>query len=138
MLTSSHSVKVVHFKKNSEEITSVGIILRREKNYELGKIGKRIKALRIAKGCTQVGLAQEIFVNNSEISRWENGKTHPDLKTLKMLSDLFGVSLGYIVGHSEKTDNDEVVDLSGLTLEQRRAIKSLVESINRDNFLGLQ
>ncbi len=50
MLTSSHSVKVVHFKKNSEEITSVGIILRREKNYELGKNREEDKSIENREG----------------------------------------------------------------------------------------
>ena len=42
-------------------------------------IGQFLKELRKEKGITQENLAEMLNVSNRSISRWENGKTLPDL-----------------------------------------------------------
>ena len=57
------------------------------------ELGKRILEIRKENDLTQDELAEICNVTRQTISNWENGKSYPDLDTLVMLSDSFGVSL---------------------------------------------
>ncbi len=58
----------------------------------------RIKTLRIEKGYTQVTFAKAIDVSKGLISLWENGLREPSLSSLVRMSNIFDVSIDYIVG----------------------------------------
>ncbi|MBQ7874128.1 MAG: helix-turn-helix transcriptional regulator [Oscillospiraceae bacterium] len=67
------------------------------------EIGKQIKKYRTEQKLSQDELADKIFVTRQTISNWENDKNYPDIKSLVMLSSLFGVSLDVLVkGDLEK------------------------------------
>lgn len=57
------------------------------------EVGKIIKTCRTEKGLTQEELANILFVSRQLISKWENGKSYPDLNQLIQLSDYFDLSL---------------------------------------------
>lgn len=57
------------------------------------EIGKIIKKYRTEKELTQEELANILFVSRQLISKWENGKSYPDLNQLIQLSDYFDLSL---------------------------------------------
>lgn len=57
------------------------------------EIGKIIKKCRTEKELTQEDLATVLFVSRQLISKWENGKSYPDLNQLIQLSDYFDLSL---------------------------------------------
>ena len=57
-----------------------------------------IHALRTKNGLSQDALAEKVFVTRQAVSRWENGETVPNTETLKLLSDLFGVSINTLLG----------------------------------------
>lgn len=65
----------------------------------------RIKELREQKGMKQAELGQLLNVNNSAISKYESGKLQLTDDTLVKLSDIFGVSIDYILS---RNDNDEI------------------------------
>ena len=48
------------------------------------KIGKFIAELRKEKNMTQEQLAEKMGVTDKSISRWENGKTMPDISMLNI------------------------------------------------------
>ena len=52
-----------------------------------------IYELRTKNGMSQDELAEKVFVTRQAVSRWENGETVPNTETLKLLSELFGVSI---------------------------------------------
>ena len=66
------------------------------------EIGKKIKQLRQTKGVTQETLANVLGVTYQAVSRWENGETTPNTETLKLLSELFGVSINALLGSPRK------------------------------------
>lgn len=71
----------------------------------MAKVSKTIKKLRTARGFTQDALAEKLFVTRQTVSSWENDRTQPDIETLKMISDIFEVSLEEIIyGEKRKTD----------------------------------
>lgn len=57
------------------------------------EIGEVVKKKRLEFKMTQEELAQTLFVSRPLISKWENGKSYPDLDQLIQLSDLFDISL---------------------------------------------
>ncbi len=61
------------------------------------QIGKFIAELRKENKMTQEQLAEKIGVTNKSISRWENGKTMPDLSIIIILSDLFNVEISELL-----------------------------------------
>ena len=62
------------------------------------ELGKKIKQLRLNKGVTQETLANALGVTYQAVSRWENGETIPNTETLKLLSELFDVSINTLLG----------------------------------------
>jgi len=67
----------------------------------------RLKELRKEKGLTQEELSNEIGTTKLTISNWENEKHSIGSEKAKLLADLFNVSVGYLLGHSEYRDSQE-------------------------------
>ncbi|SEK17688.1 DNA-binding transcriptional regulator, XRE-family HTH domain [Ruminococcus sp. YRD2003] len=57
-----------------------------------------INQLRMKMGMSQEEVAEKVFVTRQAVSRWENGDTVPNTDTLKLLSELFGVSVDELLG----------------------------------------
>ncbi len=63
-------------------------------------IPNKLKEYRLAKGLTQQQVAQLLQLkNNTLISRWENGKTFPDLINTIKLCGLYGITLNDLFGN---------------------------------------
>ena len=54
--------------------------------------------LRTKNGLSQDELAEKVYVTRQAVSRWENGDTVPNTETLKLLSNLFKVSINTLLG----------------------------------------
>ena len=57
-----------------------------------------IAELRTRSGMSQDELAEKVFVTRQAVSRWENGETTPNTETLKLLSEVFDVSINTLPG----------------------------------------
>lgn len=66
---------------------------------------EKLTYLRKQKGLTQSDLAETLNVSRQAISRWEVGTAAPSTENLKMLSNLYGVSVDYLL-------NDNADDVS--------------------------
>ncbi|WP_156940166.1 helix-turn-helix domain-containing protein [Caldanaerobius polysaccharolyticus] len=74
-------------------------------------LGKRIKELRTELGLTQEELAKKIGVTRAALSSWEINRRDPDTTTLQKLSEIFNVSVDYILGKTDiRTRADEITD----------------------------
>ncbi len=58
--------------------------------------------LRTKNGLSQDELAEKVFVTRQAVSRWENGDTVPNTETLKLLSNLYNVSINTLLGSPQK------------------------------------
>ena len=76
------------------------------------KIGKFISELRKEKNMTQEQLAEKMGVTDKSISRWENGKTMPDISLLSLLADNLNTTIPEILNGRRMT-KDELVELKG-------------------------
>ncbi|MFW5894877.1 MAG: helix-turn-helix domain-containing protein [Bacillota bacterium] len=69
-------------------------------------IGDTIRDLRQEKGITQKDLARILHVSDKTISKWECGKSVPDIEMLKTLSEHFNVSVHTFFESSIKEKNE--------------------------------
>ena len=75
---------------------------------EYSKIGQFIANQRKAKKLTQAKLAEQLFVSEKTVSKWENGKGIPDTNSLPKLCEILGVGLNELLsGEKMDTKNDK-------------------------------
>lgn len=68
-------------------------------------IGERIAQLRKQRGMTQEQLADQLGTTRQAVSKWEAGKTNPDIDYVIAMSAHFGVTTDYLLlGTGEATD----------------------------------
>jgi transcriptional regulator with XRE-family HTH domain len=62
----------------------------------------RLEALRKARGLTRAQLGKELGFTERSVGRWENGESEPVLGDLRRIASFFGVSVGYLIGETER------------------------------------
>ena len=60
-------------------------------------ISNQIKTRREAMGLSQEQLAEKLYVSRQTISNWERDKTYPDVQSLLLLSNVFGVTVDSLI-----------------------------------------
>lgn len=60
-------------------------------------ISEKIINLRKGRGWSQEQLAEQLGISRQSVSKWESGMAVPDLDRIIKMSDLFGVSVDYLV-----------------------------------------
>ena len=60
-------------------------------------LSEKLYNLRRKQGLSQEALAEKLKCSRQVISKWENGTTTPNAEMLQKYSELFGVSIDYIV-----------------------------------------
>ncbi len=61
-------------------------------------LGKRISANRKRLRLTQDQLAEQLGVTAQAVSKWENDQSCPDIATLPRLAEIFGITVGALLG----------------------------------------
>ena len=87
-----------------------------------------IYELRIKKGLSQEELAEKIFVTRQAVSRWETGETIPNIDALKLLSQLFDVSINTLLG----TPRELVCECCGMPLEDGNTSREADGNFNEE------
>ena len=72
------------------------------------EIGGRIRKLRASHDMSQDDLAARVYVSCQTISSWENDKTYPDVQSLLLLSEIFDVSVDFLIKGDVETMNETV------------------------------
>ena len=57
------------------------------------ELGKKIRQLRFKAGLTQEQLSEKLGIGSQSVSKWENAVAMPDISTLPLLAEVFGVSI---------------------------------------------
>jgi transcriptional regulator with XRE-family HTH domain len=65
-------------------------------------LAARLRELRARKNMTQDQVAQKLNCHESAVSRWEGGSRFPTGEDLVALSDLFEVSVDFLLGRSKQ------------------------------------
>jgi transcriptional regulator with XRE-family HTH domain len=61
---------------------------------------KKLRNLRQSKGMTLQQVAEQLAVTRASVSKWECGKSRPDMSRIQAMAELFGVSSQYLLGLS--------------------------------------
>ena len=61
------------------------------------KIGKFIAECRREKGLTQLQLAEKLNISNRAVSKWETGKSCPDVSIMMELCDILGINVNELL-----------------------------------------
>lgn len=73
-------------------------------------LGNIIKKLREEKGMLQKDLAKKLDISSSTVGMYEQGRREPDIETLKKLTEIFNVTMEYLLGLTShplgSVDND--------------------------------
>ena len=84
--------------------------------------------LRTKKGLSQEQLAEKVFVTRQAVSRWETGETTPNTETLKLLSNLYDVSINTLLGAPRQL----ICQCCGMPLEDATTSKEPDGAFNED------
>lgn len=87
------------------------------------KIGKFIAECRKDNKLTQEQLAEKLGVTSKSISRWENGKTMPDLSLMRPLCDILDITINELIS-GERIDKKEY---------QKKSEENIINTINYSN-----
>ncbi|MGN1095947.1 MAG: helix-turn-helix domain-containing protein [Eubacteriales bacterium] len=95
-------------------------------------IASNLIKLRTEAGMTQSDLGEKLNYSDKSVSKWERAESLPDANVLKQLSEIFGVSVDYLLnthdeweptGGREETKNDAVS--SGTEKEKKCNFKAI-------------
>ena len=73
---------------------------------DVQKIGAFLKELRKQNNMTQEQLGEKVGVTNKTVSRWETGKYMPPIECLKLLSDIYQISINEILTGEKLNEED--------------------------------
>ncbi len=65
------------------------------------ELSEKILKLRKANNLSQEELAEQLDVSRQSISKWESGQCTPEVEKLSMLSNIFNVTIDYLLKPSE-------------------------------------
>lgn len=90
-------------------------------------LGYKIKLLRKENGLTQLELGDKLGLSKANISKYESNVHEPSIETLNKLSDIFNVSVDYLLGRTNirnhvdtfaaHTDDEDLSDEAKAELE---------------------
>ena len=107
----------------------------------------RLKELRKEKKLSQKEIAQEMSISEKTLSRWENGESQIKQEKAKQLADIFGVSVGYLLGYNDNLDmvlkgrGTDMADLPNILVATRIDFlndKKEIEKLKRETLASIQ
>lgn len=113
-------------------------------------VGNRLRHLRSLSGKTQGELAKQLYVTASSIGMYERDERTPSTDVLKKYSQLFDVSLDYILGNERPIEGQDYITINvygsipaGIPIEAIEEITdtedlSLKEYDKNKTYLGLK
>lgn len=100
------------------------------------ELPQQLKANRERLGLSQEDVAHAIFVSRQTMSSWENGKTYPDVQSLLLLSNLFGISIDELV-KGDVVEMQETVSKDALKIERLMAASAILLLMGIGCMVGL-
>ena len=86
----------------------------------------KIKQLRKEKKLTQEELAEKIGISKRTLANWEDGVSSIKENKLKILCEIFGVDMPYMLGYNNvKNETDLKVSVLDEALEKLRTINNM-------------
>ncbi|MEW9079870.1 helix-turn-helix domain-containing protein [Terrisporobacter glycolicus] len=74
-------------------------------------LGDKILSLRKKAGLSQEEVANRLNVSRQTVSKWEVNQTVPELKNIKLLSQLYNVSYDYLISKSNPSGDITSIEM---------------------------
>lgn len=86
---------------------------------------KRMRELRESPGVNQTEVANRAGISRQSVTLYERGARVPDIKTLRNLAVVFGVTSDYLIGLSDIPDRTTKLpdELARITEKQRETLR---------------
>ncbi len=88
-------------------------------------IAKNLSELRKRKNMTQADLAEQLNYSDKAVSKWERAESVPDISVLKAISDIFGVTVDYLITEEHDDPNELRKKASKRKLRNRSLITGI-------------
>lgn len=88
------------------------------------KIGKFIASCRKDAGLTQASLAEKLGITDRAVSKWENGKSMPDVSIMKELCVILGINVNELLS-GERLEMEHYRDMAEENLLQLKKAEEL-------------
>ena len=105
--------------------------MEQSKSFEIDKeqFGAFVAQLRKEKGLTQKALAEQLYVSDKAVSKWERSLSLPDVTLLHPLADVLGVTVEELLACKRKDAPKSQGYLSAEEKEQRQAAQKKWRSL---------
>ena len=90
------------------------------------KIGKFIAERRKALGMTQIQLADKLYVSDKAVSKWETGKSMPDVSIMLELSNILGISVQELLMGAK-------IDMKNNNQKNEQLLLDMVKELEKKN-----
>ena len=113
---------------NSKEMGFYNLVLQYEDRKK--EIGKRIQALRIAKGLKQAEFLRALYMSDTSLKSlrsWEKGEILPELDTLTRMATVFECDIGYLLCDYDEINRDiaDICTATGFTASAAQNIENM-------------
>lgn len=100
----------------------------------MNDIYDKIKAIRVAKGLTQIEVAEKISMAQSNYGRLEKGLTQVTIERLEQLAEVFGISVGNILNYEGETtiDKADIVYLRNEVIRLQKKVDKLTKQLEEE------
>lgn len=108
----------------------------------MSELGKRIQKQRKLIGLTQAQLAAKINISHTQLTRYESKDVQPPADVLKRLSEIFDVSIDYLVNGNQSDKVEQTLkdaeliknfkQLDQLPDEEKKSILRVLNALIRD------
>ena len=97
---------------------------------------KRLSELRKEKGISQEDLAKKIGVHTNVVGRYERGEANPSIEIATNISNVFGVSLDYLVAKTDTLIDSNILNavltIQKLPTQDKEAVLFTLNALLRD------
>ena len=103
-------------------------------NIDKKAVGRRIKQIRINKGCTLEAFGKLIGASKSIVLRWENGTSLPNQSRLEIIAKLANMTVNELLyGDTEKDIQDLYEQIIKLPKEDAKTLLTNVVNYLKEN-----
>lgn len=92
------------------------------------EFGDKLKKLRTDRGLSQEELAAKIFVTRTAVSKWETKNGYPSIDSLKLIANLFDVTLDELISDDD-VESKRIIDDKRAKIAYAFAVAFLIATV---------
>ena len=94
-------------------------------------LSEKLKNAREKAGLSQKDVAEALNISRQSVSKWETGKAYPDIDNLIILSELYNVSVDYLIKDKQESSTKKSVENS---FQEKQENQSNNFTFNHESF----